>query len=170
MAMPIKAASFVEGEAGKVPVNITYKDISRLAEIASKERNKNAVIVNATQYKGKNSTWIVRLNFGDESDQCDGDFAINFFPYAYDKNKKMVTSLPFKDKNEGTTIFGPCWYYFGIFDEKTHDLCGFAVAERIKRWPWWYDQSYFGKTYTGVFYDGDYIEPCDKDFITKHIG
>lgn len=166
---PIYAANeVVEGDI-KIASNITYSDISRFAEVASVNRDKQARIVNAQEYKGSNNTWVVRLDFGDKQDRCEGDFIISFWPYACDKATKKVISLPFKDLKDGTTLFGPCWYYFGIFDENTHNLCGFAIAERIKRWPLWDDLTYFGRTYRGVYYDGNYNEPSNENFIENHI-
>ena len=153
----------------KNPTAISYKDISRLAELATTVRGKQAKIVNATKYNGSNTTWIVRLNFGDGGDQCAADFVITCLPYSWDSVKLQPTSLPFGNVEEGTAMYGPCWYYFGLFDDVNHNSCGFAIAERIKRWPDWDDLTFSGVTYRGVGYSGSYLEANDQAFIEKHI-
>ena len=168
------AASFSQGSTvgtvtTKNPTSISYKDISRLAEIATNVRGKQARIVNATKYNGSNTVWIARLNFGEGGDQCAADFVINVYPYSWDAKTLSVTSLPFANAEDGTAKFGPCWYYFGLFDDATHQSCGFAVAERIKRWPDWKDMTFSGVTYRGVGYSGSYTEANDQAFIEKHI-
>lgn len=168
------AATFSQGAAvgtvtTKNPTSISYKDISRLAELATTVRGKQAKIVNATRYNGSNTTWVARLNFGDGGDQCAADFVLTVIPYSWDSVKLSVTSLPFSNVEEGTAKFGPCWYYFGLFDDATHQSCGFAIAERIKRWPNWDDLTFSGVTYRGVSYTGSYTEGCDSAFIEKHI-
>lgn len=168
------AASFSQGATvgtvtTKNPTSISYKDISRLAELATNVRGKQARIVNATRYNGSSTVWVVRLNFGEGGDQCAADFIINVYPYSWDSKTQSVTSLPFANVEEGTAKFGPCWYYFGLFDDVTHQSCGFAIAERIKRWPNWTDMSFSGVTYRGVAYNGSYTEPNDQAFIEKHI-
>lgn len=168
------AASFSQGATvgtvtTKNPTSISYKDISRLADIATNVRGKQARIVNATRYNGSNTVWVVRLNFGEAGDQCAADFIVNVYPYSWDSKTQSVTSLPFANAEEGTAKFGPCWYYFGLFDDVTHQSCGFALAERIKRWPNWTDASFSGITYRGVGYTGSYAEGCDVAFMEKHI-
>ena len=181
------AASFSQGATlgtitTKTPVAISYKDISRLAEIATNVRGKQARIVNATKYNGSNTTWIVRLNFGDDGNQCAGDFVVNVYPYSWDLATQRVAALPFEGEADkgGTAKFGPCWYYFGLFDDVSHQICGFAVAERINRWPNWDDQRFDsaianqgtqfpGTTFRGVRYTGAYPEISSLSFVEDHI-
>lgn len=168
------AATFSQGATvgsitTKNPTSISYKDVSRLAEVATNVRGKQARVVNATKYNGSNTTWIVRLNFGEGGDQCAADFVLNVYPYSWDSKTQSVTSLPFASLEDGAAKYGPCWYYFGLFDDATHQSCGFAVAERIKRWPNWTDNTFSGVTYRGIGYTGSYAEGCDNAFIEKHI-
>lgn len=162
------AASFSQSGATKTPTAISYRDINRLAEIATTVRGKQARVVNAIKYNGNATNWIVRLSFGDTGDQCAADFAITCYPYSRDPKTQMITSLPFVTVEEGTAIYGPCWYYFGLFDDVMHNSCGFAVCERIKRWPDWKDLSFSGKTNRGVLYTGSYAEGNDVAFIENH--
>lgn len=167
------AATFSQGTTygtitTKNPTSMSYKDVGRLAEIASSVRGKTARVVNATRYNGSNNTWIARLQF-DGADQCAADFVLTTFPYSWDSATETVTSLPFKNVEEGTAMYGPCWYYFGLFDDATHQSCGFALAERIKRWPSWTDMTFSGQTSRGVHYTGAYTAPSDNAFIEAHI-
>lgn len=153
----------------KTPTAITYKDLRGLVAVASKERGKQARIINAQKYNGSDTTWVARLYFGDEGDQCAADFAITTIPYSWDTVKLMVTSLPFADTAEGTKMYGPCWYYFGVFGTRDHQSCGFGLAERIKRWPEWYDRTFSGVTHRGVGYTGSYAEESNVDFLENKL-
>ena len=67
--MSTNAASFTGGSIvgnvlTKTPTAISYADIARLAEVATEANGKQASIVNATKYNGSNTTWIVRLCYG----------------------------------------------------------------------------------------------------------
>ena len=174
------AASFSQSGATKTPTAISYRDFKRLVEptkdkdgkevpsVVEKVRGKKASIVNAVRYNGSNTTWIVRLSFGEAGDQCAADFVVTCYPYSRDPKTQTITSLPFTTVKEGTAIYGPCWYYFGLFDDIMHDSCGFAVCERIKRWPDWKDLSFSGSTKRGVYYSGSYAEGNDTAFIENH--
>lgn len=153
----------------KTPTAISYKDVNRLAEVATTVRGKQARVVNATRYNGNNVVWIARLHFGEGGDQCAADFVLTTIPYSWDKATERVTSLPFKDVAEGTNIYGPCWYYFGLFDDATNQSCGFAIAERIKRWPDFNDLTFSGVTSRGVAYTGSYTSASSESFIEDHI-
>lgn len=172
-AFAANAATYVDGPTvgtvvTKNPTSMSYKDLERLTVIASNVRGKQAKIVNATRYNGSNTTWIVRLFFA-QGDQCAADFVVNVLPYSWDTQRQVVTSLPFKDAEEGTAMYGPCWYYFGLFDDATHQSCGFALAERIKRWPGTYDLTFSGFTHRGVGYTGSYPTASEDDFMEKRI-
>lgn len=165
--MSANAASFSQNGAAKTPTAITYKDITRLQDLASSTRGKQAKIVNAVRYNGSNTTWVVRLNFGEAGDQCAADFVITTYPYGRNPKTQEINTLPFGNVEEGTAYFGPCWYFFGVFDDVTHNSCGFCVAERIKRWPDWKDLSFSGVTARGVGYTGSYPQTCDE-FVADH--
>ena len=153
----------------KSPTYISYEDIARLAEVATEATGKQATIVNATRFNGSDTTWIVRLAYGDSAYENAGDYVLTVFPYSWDTVAGQVVSLPFKNKEEGTALYGSSWYYFGLFDDVTHNICGFAVAERIKRWPRWDELSFSGVTYRKIGYPGSYTEPCSYQFIEEHI-
>ena len=173
-AVSVSAASYSSGyQTGtittKTPTNITYSDISRLAEIATQQNSKQAIIVNATRYNGSSTTWIVRLAFGGSEYTNAADYVLNVLPYSWDANTNTVVSLPFKSIEEGTTMYGSSWYYFGVFDDINHNICGFVVAERINRWPAWNDLKFSGVNKRGIGYTGSYTEPCSDSFIESHI-
>lgn len=171
------AASYITDGQKKIPTELTLKDLDRLSKVMSTVRGKTAYIVNAKRYNDNGTTWIVRMSFGEEGDQCAGDFVVNCYPYARDPKTQEINTLPFKTVEEGTKMFGPCWYFFGLFDDLHHNSCGFAVAERIKRWPSWRDYSFSkdemegqnsGRTYRGVVYSGSYTEEMDVNFVANH--
>lgn len=188
------AASSTTNGLAKTPTNITLKDISRLAEKATAVTGQQARIVNATRYGNSSTTWIVRLAFGNGNDEsacnCAGDFVLTTYPYQWDAVELKAKGLPFSSYEEGTAMFGPCWYYFGVFDDKTHQSCGYVVAERINRWPNWTDLRFDngplvttatgavdqignrgnrGTTARGMHYSGAYTEESSEAFIEKHI-
>lgn len=164
------AATGTNSAAGRIPTSITLKDLTRITEIANSVRGKSCKIVNAKQLGS--TEWVVRLSFGDEGDQCAADFLISVLPYAYNEQIRKVTSLPFNpdDISTGTAIYGPCWYYFGVFDDVNHNICGFALAERIKRWPDWNDLTFNGVSYRGRGVTGRYNLPCSEAFAEQNLG
>lgn len=168
MAFSANAAQYSLNGNAKAPTSISYKDISRLVEVASSVKGSQAKVVNAMRYNGSNTTWIVRLSYGAEGANSE-DFVLTTYPYVYDMEKKQVTSLPFKNVEEGTQMFGPSWMYFGLFGDNDFNSCGFCVAERIKRWPKWNDLSFNGTTKKGITYKGSYAEPCSSTFLEDHM-
>ena len=65
-------------------------------------------------------------------------------------------------------MYGPSWYYFGLFDDVTHNICGFAIAERLRRWPAWDDMTFSGVTKRNIGYSGTYTENPRYSFIEEH--
>ncbi len=168
------AATFTGGNVvnnviTKVPTSITYEDLTRLESVATDATGKQAYIVNATKYNGSDSTWIVRLAFGNGTYENGADYVITLLPYSSDVNTQQVVSLPFKDIAEGTEIYGTSWFYFGLFDNDTHNICGYGLAERIKRWPRWDDLSFTGTSKRKNTYTGSYTEVCNSMFLADHI-
>ena len=154
--------------ANRVPTSISYEDFRRLEEVATEVSGRSATVVNATQYFGSNLTWAVRLAFDSEGRDC-ADYIVTVVPYTEVLETKQVTSLPFKNVAEGTEMYGPNWYYFGLFDSDTHVICGYGIAERVKRWPAMTDLSFSGTTARGVNYNGSYPSNCTFGFIESHI-
>lgn len=168
------------------PTAITYKDLRQLVKIVKKVYpNKDYKIINARPYNNDPSTWIVRLHCDFENSKdnfCQGDFVINVLDYHFDATSFKLTSLADLYGINGTMdlgspelksackLYGPCWYYFGLFDDAYHDICGFGLAQRIKRWPTWDDLTFNGSTYDGKYYTGSYTEKSDMNFLENHIG
>ena len=148
--MSVNAATYTGGNIvgnvlTKTPTAISYADIARLAEVATEANGKQASIVNATRYNGSNTTWIVRLCYGNTYENA-ADYVLTVIPYSWDTVQGKVVSLPFANIEEGKTMYGPSWYYFGLFDDVSHNICGFAIAERLRRWPAWDDMTFSGIT------------------------
>ena len=158
-------------------------------------------VVNAVKLTGPNGVdslgnnkWIVRLKYDGYNDDncfqevCYADFVVSTLKYAWDKinqSTKVPEGCPFSDEYEGTKMYGPCWYYYGLFDDNTHNICGYALAERINRWAKSDDLRYdsasgnlvpgshnqflpAGMTHNGVQYTGSYLEPSADDFLETH--
>ena len=158
-------------------------------------------VVNAVKLSGPNgidslgnNKWIVRLKYEGYTDDtafnevCYADFVISTLKYAWDKKNqvtKVPEGLPFTNEFDGTKQYGPCWYYYGLFDDNTHNICGYALAERINRWPSASDLRYdnasgnlvpgthnqflpAGMTNNGVQYTGAYAEPSADNFLDTH--
>ena len=167
------AATYIGGNVvnnvlTKTPTNITLDDIARLTEIATEMTGKQASIVNAVRYNGSNTTWVVRLCFGNSYENA-ADYVLTVLPYSWDLTQAKVVSLPFKTTEEGRNIYGPSWYYFGLFDDVSHNICGFAIAERLRRWPSWADKTYSGTTKRGVTYSGTYEKEPSYSFIEDYL-
>lgn len=174
MTMSANAATFTGGNVignviTKVPTSISYEDLTRLESVATDATGKQAYIVNATKYNGNDNTWIVRLAFGNGTYENGADYVITLLPYSSDVISQQVLSLPFKDVAEGTELYGTSWFYFGLFDNETHNICGYGLAERIKRWPKWDDLSFTGTNKRKNTYTGSYTEACNSTFLADHI-
>ena len=168
-AATFTGGSIVNNVMTRVPTSISYEDITRLETVASDATGKPAYVVNATKFNGSDTTWIVRMAFGNSTYEAAADYVLTLVPYSFDTVAGKVTSLPFKDIQEGTELYGKNWYYFGLFDKVTHNICGYAIAERIKRWPRWDDLTFNGITHRNVGYTGSYTEPCSSMFLVEHI-
>ena len=163
------AGSFTPQGYTRVPTSISYKDISHLADVVADVRGKETIIVNATSYQGKPTTWIARIGVATESGEYEyDDYAITTCPYGLDPNTNTVNTLPFSSIDEGRAMYGTSWYYFGIFDDLTNSICGFGIAERIKRWSEYSDLSYTGSCARGIAYTGLFPEACSVTFIQEH--
>lgn len=158
MSSTCLAASYTKVGDIKTPVSIELKDFERLFDVAKDVQKCDVVMTNAQ--KIDSTTWVVRLQYDRNHDKT-ADYIITTIPYAWDNVNNKVTSLPFKDVDEGTEMYGPNWYYFGLFDKVDHNICGFGLAKRIKRWPSWEDLS---------FGTGTYAEPCSVDYYKNHLG
>ena len=169
------AATYVQGaQVGtivtKTPTNIFYKDLVRLEEVATDTNGKQARIVNATKYNGSNTTWIVRLEVGSGEEKTTADYVLNVVPYSRDVLSNQIVSVPANGKAaDGVPMYGPSWYYFGVFDEESHNLCGFMLAERIRRFSAWKDLNFTGKNKRGIDYVGSYTEESQANFLETHM-
>lgn len=143
---------------------------------------KQATILNAVRYNGSATNWIIRIGFENGTNESGekvfnnvGDYAITVYPYARDPKTDEITTLPFRNDDEANAYFARAndvnrsWFYFGLFDDVDHNSCGFAVAERIKRWADWKDLSFSGTTGRGVHYAGSYTEGSSPNFLNEHI-
>ena len=169
------AATYIEGaQVGtivtKTPTNVFYKDLVRFEEVATDTNGKQAKIINATRYNGSSTTWIVRLEIGTGEEKTTADYVLNVAPYSKDIVTSQITSVPANGKvADGVAIYGPSWYYFGVFDDAKHDLCGFMVAERIRRYAAWSDLRFSGTNKRGIAYTGSYTESSSANFLESHI-
>lgn len=162
------AASYVQNGDLRTPTAMTYKDFTRLEEVATEVRGMQATVVNATRYNGRSDVWMVRISYGEGGKNYSEDYAITVCPFGKSATG-TVNTLPFKDVEDGTKKFGKGWYYFGLFDTNTYEICGYAIAERVKRWPEWLDLSFNGRTFSGVQYTGNYPEASVLTFLTDHL-
>lgn len=170
-----------------------------------------ATIVNAKQLG--NLEWIVRFKFGEGDAEGRGavyeDYRITTLGYYADNtnpadpkyymvypdgSKELVTSfdrtLVKYGKDLGPNTKGSA-YYFGLFDDLgNHDICGFGVATRLKRWPEWNDLSYsyqsetiefpensgkywvrgefIGCADSNKFVRGFYDQPSSTNYLAEH--
>lgn len=173
--MPVSAATYTTGAVvgtvvSKTPTNIFYKDLVRFEEVATNTYGKQSRIINATRYNGSATTWIVRLEVGTGEEKTTSDYVLNVAPYSKDMATNQIVSVPANGKiEEGVAIYGPSWFYFGVFDNTKHDLCGFMVAERIRRYSAWSDLRFNGTNKRGIAYTGSYTENSSSNFLESHM-
>lgn len=175
-AFNTSAATYVQGAQvgtviSKTPTNIFYKDLVRMEEVATDTNGKQARIVNATRYNGSSTTWIVRLDVGTGEEKTSADYVLNVVPYKKDTLTNQILEVPANGKAaDGVPIYGPSWYYFGVYDDSAnHNLCGFVVAERIHRFASWKDLNFSGTNKRGISYTGSYTEESKVNFLETHI-
>lgn len=157
------AASYiVSNGVFKTPSTVELKDFKRLLEVAREVQSCDVKITNAQQIDS--TTWAVRLQYDREKDRT-ADYIVTTLAYGWDNNSRKVISLPFDNTKDGTGKYGPNWYYFGLFSSDDHEICGFGLAERIKRWPSWNDLTFSGTTFSGKTYNGTYAQLCSEHFV-----
>lgn len=153
-------ATFTTDGVTKTPLTITTKDFDRLLQVVRNvSGEENVKIINLQMIN--NTTYAVRIRRG--QDQTN-DYIITTIPYTYNAELQKVTSLPFKNVEDGNKMYGKNWYYFGLISDVGNEICGFGLAERIKRWSGWEDLQYTGITDSGKAYIGSYSLPCSEDF------
>ena len=152
----------------KTPTGFSYKDLIRLEEVATAANEKQVKVVNATKFNGNDNIWIARLKFGIDENTEYADFLLTTLPYTKELGTNKIISLPFKTLEEGCNLYGAKWYYYGILDDKDHNICGYIIAQRIKRFSKWDNLDYTGKTKDGTAYIGSYNEECNEEFIKLH--
>lgn len=172
-----------KGPNGTVLGNVATK--FKMDPTGKAKLGKQATVLNAVRYNGSATNWIIRIGFdagknesGEQIFNNVGDYAITVYPYARDPKTDEITTLPFRSDDEANAYFAKAgdlygtnrsWFFFGLFDEVDHNSCGFAVAERIKRWADWKDLSFSGTTGRGVHYAGSYTEGSSQNFLNEHI-
>lgn len=174
--IPTSAAKYVTGATvgsviSKTPTNVYFKDLVRFEEVVTNTYGKQARVINATRYNGSATTWVVRLEVGSGEEKTTADYILNVAPYSRDLATNKIVSVPANGSvEEGVAIYGPSWFYFGIFDDESrHDICGFMVAERIRRYSAWSDLRFNGTNKRGITYTGSYTEPCSSNFLESHM-
>lgn len=152
----------------KTPTSISYSDLSRFTIIASKSTGKQAKILNATKVNGSNTTWAMRICYDKYENAA--DYIVNVLPYSIDTSTGKVLSLPFSTVEEGTKLYGKSWFYFVVYDNVDKEICGYAIAERIRRFPNFNDNTFAGRTVRNIEYSGFYEEPSSYTFMEEHYG
>ena len=158
----------VGGVMTKTPTGISYNDLARFTIIASNATGKKAKILNATKVNGSNTTWAMRICYDNYENAA--DYIVSVLPYSIDVNTGKVLSLPFNTLEDGTKLYGKSWYYFVLYGNEDKSICGYAVAERSRRFPKKKDLTFSGKTKRNIEYSGTYPEPMSDTFIADHLG
>ena len=158
----------VNGIMTKTPTAISYNDLARFEIIASNSSGKKAKILNATKVNGSNTTWAMRICYDDYENAA--DYIVNVLSYSIDVSSGKVLSLPFSSVEEGVKLYGKSWFYFVVYDNADKSICGYAIAERIRRYPSKKDNTFSGTTKRNIEYSGVYLEPMSDTFINEHLG
>ena len=125
-------------------------------------KDTGAKIINAKKLNQAGTEWVIRLydkyaeqaltpgvkdeelqNYPlDQLQNYNGDYYVSLRPYYWNQKRLEVENAPSK---ADTATYGPSWFYCGVFDDASHRITGYAVAQRIKRWPGMLDLSFTGK-------------------------
>lgn len=167
------AATYVGGAANgvimsKTPTAISLNDLKRFTTIASNSTGKQAKILNATRVNGSNTTWAMRICYDNYENAA--DYIVNVLPYSIDVTTGKVLSLPFNTVEEGTKLYGKSWFYFVVYGDIDKEICGYAIAERIRRFPNINDNTFSGRTLRNIQYNGVYEEANSFTFMEDHLG
>ena len=153
--------------------SIDLNDLQRLEDVVNNvavgewdkvqtHKDSGAKIINAKKLNQAGTEWVIRLYDkyaeqalkdgvkGDElgnypTDQLqnyNGDYYVSVRPYYWNNKKLMAENIP---SNADTQTYGPSWFFCGLFEDTTHKMTGYAVAQRIKRWPAMDDLSFSGR-------------------------
>ena len=109
----------------------------QLGKVESVPSGTEVRIINAKQLAS--NEWVIRVD-ADGQQTFKGDYYV--FTREYVCNEE---GLPFNVPTLATDTakYGPAWFYCGLFDDTgSHDIIGYAIAQRIKRWPMWEDLAY----------------------------
>ena len=127
----------------------TAPNQKQLGPVISYDANGNpaakydAKIINAVRLPGSDTEWVIRIDC-EEDATIKGDYYVHAIPYECD-NEGQPINVPTATGENGkyTKKYGPAWFYCGLFDDAgAHNIIGFAVAQRITRWPQWGDLQY----------------------------
>ena len=148
--------------------------------------NSGAHIINAKALNSAGTEWAIRIQDGSEStgnkQNYNGDYYVSLRPYYWNNVTQEVVNAP---SGADTQSYGPSWFYCGLFEDGSHNITGFAVAQRIKRWSGWNDLSFAGRKWnpqrdvlgvtdgwnveqTGDLVSGYYTEPSSDTFLADH--
>ena len=156
--------TMVNGAKTRIPMSIGYKDFKHMLNVAQEVSGQECVIVNAQKYNGDKTTWIVRIVMGESMN----DYVCTTIPYT--NVNGSITSLPFNSVEEGTTMYSPNWYYSAMYDDNDHNICGYMITSRIKRWSDWGDLTFNGADRRNVNYVGSYVKPNSATFLEELFG
>ena len=179
-----------DGSKGKGWGNDSSEKVRESAQLTKKIVNANRI--SATE-------WAIRLAFFDNSgkmvsNSATGDYYVsvpntNFLAnngvtglgaagktnFQYVWKDGAAQGVPYRSNDnaaDDSVYFGPAWAFVGVFgDDSEHNIGGFALAERIKRWPAWDDLTYTGVT-EGVVKKtiaGMYPNPSAENFFELHV-
>jgi hypothetical protein len=117
---------------------------------------KNMKIVNAKQLTS--NEWVIRV-YDEGTQMINGDYLVTARPYETDE-LGLPCNVP-ENTERYAAEYGPAWFFCGLFgdgsgtvrvrrDDGTyenpksdnHQIIGFAIAQRITRWPAWEDLTY----------------------------
>lgn len=148
-------------------VTIDQNDGKTGWEKVQSHKETGASIINAKKLNQAGTEWVIRiydkyaekaLTEGtkdeelasyplDQLQNYNGDYYVSLRPYYWNNVKLEVENAPNKNDNK---TYGPSWFYCGLFDDDTHRITGYAVAQRIKRWPGMLDLDFTGKKWNSV--------------------
>lgn len=155
-AIPVRAYS--QKDTYREASVVTIKDIERLFKVCNAQvvdgkklgsvesmvgaNSANRTINFINGKKLSNTEWVIRVD-SEVQETFKGDYYVTVLPYQCDGEGNPINVPSQTSTVYGNGQFGPAWFYCGLFDEgNDHKICGYAVAQRITRWPAWEDLSY----------------------------
>lgn len=162
----------IQGHDLRYVAEIELEDLNRLVKVLNRQNVDGKDLGPVKNYTGNNGVygmkivnakqlasneWVIRI-YDQGTQMITGDYLVTARPYETD-----ALGLPYDVPQENehyNAQYGPAWFFCGLFGDGSgtirqrkddgsyevksdnHQIIGYAIAQRITRWPAWDDLHY----------------------------